>query len=262
MLEKVLDVSANKIDKREAERFADICGATLEPSTAKARIWLLVSCWDWAKGKYHIAEENPFKGLADRFRSQQKKPKKPFSYVEVRAILEEFRSSQYYSHYADFATFLLGVGTRFGEAAGLVWENVTDDFTSVYVEESHSRGKKGDTKTKKSRTVNNLPPSIVAMLKRRMEAQQPKPSDLVFFTPTGLPMDDRNFRRRAWTKVLQAAGVKYRCPYTTRSTVASHSIASGANYISVAKALGNSPKVLHDHYLDIIESRSIFVDFE
>jgi integrase len=261
MLEKVLDVPANTIGKREAERFADVCADTLQSDTAKARIWLLATCWDWAKGKYHVAEENPFHGLTTRFKSQQKKPPQPFSVLEVRAILDGFRSSRYYSHYADYAAFLLGVGCRPGEGRGLVWGNVASDFTSVYICHSSRGGVLCDTKTKKSRTVN-LSPSIIAMLDRRNKAQQPQASDLVFFTPTGLPINDRDFRRRAWSNVLKAAGVKYRSPYKCRSTVASHSIASGVDYVSVAKALGNSPKVLHDHYLDIIESRSIFVDFD
>jgi integrase len=262
MLEKVLDVPANTISNREAERFADVCAESLQADTAKARLSLLVACWDWAKGKYHVAEENPFKGISARFRSQEKKAKSPFSLVEVRAILDGFRSSRYYSHYADYASFLLGVGCRVGEASGLVWGNVASDFTSVYICQSFSRGVMGDTKTKKSRTVNNLSPSIVTMLNRRNEDQQPQASDLVFFTQTGLPINDRNFRRRAWTNVLNAAGVDYRSPYKCRSTAASHSIASGVDYVSVAKALGNSPKVLHDHYLDIIESRSVFIDFD
>ena len=201
MLEKVLDVPANTIGKREAERFADVCAKTLQPTTSKARIWLLVNCWDWAKGKYHVAEENPFRGLATRFKSQQKKPPQPFSALEVRAILDGFRSSAYYSPYADFVAFLLGIGCRIGEAVGLRWENVAADFTSVHICESISRGMVGDTKTKQSRTID-LSPSLIVMFARRKEDQQPKPSDLVFTTPTRLPIDDRNFRRRAWTKVL------------------------------------------------------------
>ena len=103
---------------------------------------------------------------------------------------------------------------------------------------------------------------MAAMLERRKADKQPNPSDLVFTTPTGLPINDRNFRRRAWTQVLKAAGVTYRKPYTTRSTAASHAIASGQNYVNVAKAVGNSPKVLHDRYVNIIENRSVFVDFD
>ena len=226
MMEKYLDVPAKSIGKPQAERFADACGKTLQPDTSKARISLLATCWDWAKGKYHVAEENPFRGLTNRFKSQQKKPPQPFSVLEVRAILDGFRSSAYYSSYADFVAFLLGVGCRIGEAVGLRWENVAADFTSVYICESISRGLVGGTKTKQSRTIY-LSPSLVAMFARRKEAQQPKLSDLVFTTPTGLPIDDRNFRRRAWMKVLKAAKVTYRKPYTNRSTAISHALADG-----------------------------------
>ena len=261
MLEKVLDVPANTIGKREANRFADVCTEMLQSSTSKARIWLLAKCWDWAKDKYHVAEENPFRGLATRFKSQEKKPPQPFSALEVRAILEGFRSSAYYSPYADFVAFLFGSGCRIGEAVGLRWENVAADFSSVYICESISRGVVGSTKTRKSRDIP-LPPSIAAMLKRRKEAQQPQISDLVFTTPTGLSINDRNFRRRAWAKVLQAAGVPYRKPYTNRSTAISHAIAAGENYLNVAKAAGHSPRTMLKHYLNNVENRSVFVDFD
>lgn len=163
MLEKVLDVPANAVGKREAERFTDVGANTLQADTSKARIGLLASCWDWAKGKYHVTEENPFRGLSDRFRSQPKKPKRPFSVAEVRGILDGFRSSRYYAHYADYAAFLLGVGSRPGEAAGLLWENVATDFTKVYICQSFSRGVVGDVKTKKLRTVN-LSPSMFSWI--------------------------------------------------------------------------------------------------
>jgi integrase len=261
MLEKVLNVPANTIGNREAERFADVCAQTLQPSTSKARIWLLVKCWDWAKGKYSVAEENPFRGLSTRFRSQPPKSPQPFSLEEVRSILDGFRSSIYYAHYSDYTAFLLGVGTRPGEAVGLTWENVAPDFTSIYICQSITRGIVGDTKTKKSRTVH-LSPSMVSMLKRRHEAQNPKPSDLVFFSPTGLPIDDRSYRRRAWTKVLQSAGVKYRPPYTSRGTAESHALKAGANYLDVANAAGHSPRVMLDRYVKSVENRSVFVDFD
>lgn len=260
MLDKHLNYPASEIDRHKAEKLAEVCARTLQPSTAKARISLLFSCWEWARGKYHIAEDNPFIGLGDRFKPQQKPQPRPFSDTEVRAILIGFRSSKYYSHYADFVAFLFGVGCRFGEAVGLRWENVAHDFKSIYICQSLTRGSVGGTKTGRSRTVN-LSPSIATLLEARYRSQQPQPSDLVFTTPTGLPIDDRSFRRRAWAKVLAAVGVPYRKPYTSRSTAISHALAAGVDYISVAKAAGHSPQVLHDHYANVIENKSVFVDF-
>jgi integrase len=62
--------------------------------------------------------------------------------------------------------------------------------------------------------------------------------------------------------VLKAAGVEYRKPYTTRSTALNHALVNGAHYINVAKAAGHSPQVLHDKYVNAIDKRSVFVDFE
>ena len=59
MLEKYLNIQAVGVDKRRAISFADICGDTLTPGTAKARIMLLKSAWEWGKGRYQLADENP-----------------------------------------------------------------------------------------------------------------------------------------------------------------------------------------------------------
>jgi hypothetical protein len=54
----------------------------------------------------------------------------------------------------------------------------------------------------------SLSPSIAAMLKQRKDNSHANPDDLVFTTPTGLSIDDQNFRRRAWTQMLKSAGFK------------------------------------------------------
>jgi integrase len=262
MLEKHLDIPANEVGKRQVEKFADVCDDTLTAGTAKARFWLLASCWDWAKDRYHVAEVNPFRGHNRRFQSTEPKHRpKPFSIDEIGKILGEFRVNKYYSYYHDYVMFLLGVGCRPGEAASLCWQRVAEDCSSVNICRSITRGQEGPTKTKRDRTVN-LSPAIVSMLKARRERYQPQPNDLVFPTPNGLPINDRNFRRRAWTEVLKAARVDYRKPYTCRSTAASHALANREDYISVAKALGHSPRVLHDNYAEVIESRSVINTLE
>jgi integrase len=262
MLEKHLSIPANEVGKRQVERFADVCDNTLIVGTAKARFWLLASCWDWAKGHYHIAEVNPFRGYNRRFQSTEpwQKPK-PFTTEEIEKILSGFRVNAYYSHYRDYVVFLLGVGCRIGEAAGLRWQHVADDCSSVHFCRSITRGHEGQTKTKQERTVH-LSPAIIAMLKARKTLQQPQPNNLVFPTPNGLPINDRNFRRSAWKKVLKAVGVTYRKPYTCRSTAASHALANKEDYVSVAKALGHSARVLHDNYAEVIESRSVINTLE
>jgi hypothetical protein len=47
MLEKHLSIQAAAVDRRRAVSFADVCADTLTPGTAKARIMLLKSAWEW-----------------------------------------------------------------------------------------------------------------------------------------------------------------------------------------------------------------------
>lgn len=258
MLEKHLNIQAAKVDKRHAEAFADEC-KTLKGSTAKARIWLLKSAWNWAKGQYQIATENPWEGISDRFKRDKYRPPVCFTESEASAILQEFRSSFYYAHYADYVEFQLGCATRPGEAAGLKWKNLIDyQFKRVLITESFSRGEFGETKTGEDRLFM-LSSSVSEMLLARYKRLKPDFNDLVFFSPKGLPQNDRNFRR-AWTKVLKAAGVSYKKPYTTRGTALSRSFAAGHSLARLSKAAGNSPKILEDHYLNVVEDRSVFED--
>lgn len=123
-----------------------------------------------------------------------------------------------------------------------------------------TNGVERPTKTKTARTVP-LTPSVVAMLKARAENCQRESNELVFDTPTGLPIDLHSFRARAWTQVLKNVGVTYRRPYATRHTAISHALASGANYINVAKTTGHNPQVMHTHYANSIDKNSVLVDF-
>jgi integrase len=261
-LKEYLDLPAHSITKQVAGRLTDAWERNIKPDTVKQRLWLLVSCWEWAaKGRYHVADENPWKDLSSRFPKQPKRKIDPFDGDEVGKIIEGFRSSIHYNHYTDFAAFLLGIGARPGEAIGLRWQNVAKDFSTVCICESINKGVVGSTKTGDSRTVA-LPASLVAMLKARKEAQQPKPSDLVFTTPNGFVIDRDNFRGRAWKKILEAAEVRYHRPYDSRATAVSRALGNGGNPLDVAQATGHSPQVMFKSYSASINKGSVFVDCE
>lgn len=262
MLEKHLNIRAADVDKRRVEAFAAVCWDTLKPDTAKQRIWLLESAWDWGKDRYHLADENPWRGVAARFRSVPVQPCATFTRDEVKRIIQGFRDSRYYSHYADYVVFRFGMGTRPGEASALKWKHLSSDFRSVWIGESYSRGVTGSTKTKRARNVV-MSDAIASMLSARKATLAPQSDDdLVFPTPTGLPICDRNFNRRAWRSILAQVGIPYRKPYTTRKTAISHALAAGANYIDVAAAAGHDPQTMHKHYAESIQKGSVFVSFE
>ena len=259
-LEKWLDIPAHDLDVAKARDFKSIQLETVTGQTAKARLWLLQSCWDWAIVQELLAPSNPWKGLAAGVKPTPTQQVKPFTAAEIQAILEGFRTHRHYSHYADFVTFLFSCGCRFGEVAALRWEHVGNGFETIWIGESVSRGHHKSTKTGKARTLV-LSPSIQNMLGDRHGRLGPQPRDLVFASPRGLPINDHTFSRRAWRSVLESANVPYRKLYATRHSAISHALANGASAIAVAEQSGHDKRVLLDSYAHVIESKLVFKEF-
>ncbi len=259
-LERRLKIDAEKVSDRIAGDFAAYLAERVSDRTAKEYLWLLRSCWDWAKGRYSLADSNPWTELARKIKPQPQQRVKPFTTGEVRAIINGFRNSKYYDRYTDFVAFLFGVGCRFGEAAGLRWSSIADDFETIWIGESISRGHRKGTKTGKARTVI-LNSSVSQMLRSRKERLNPKASDLVFTTPKGLPLDDHNFNRRAWKTVLGKCQIEYRKPYCARHSAISHALANGANPFELSEQTGHDKQVMLSTYAHAIEHKSLFVEF-
>lgn len=259
-LQKWLDFPSHEVDQHQARNFFSIQLEHVSAKTTKERIGLLRSCWEWAQEQKLITKENPWIGLGRAIKPLQGQGVKSFTHCEIQTILAAFRNHPKYCHYADFVTFLFGVGCRFGEAAGLQWQHLESEYKTVWIGESISRGYRRSTKTGKPRTVV-LSPNIQAMLRRRYQDVLPKPSDLVFPSPKGLPICDRNFRNRAWKSVLKECEIEYRKPYSTRHTAINHALENGANPLFVAEQSGHDLKVLLKNYRHAINSKSIFVEF-
>jgi integrase len=255
-----LNVPATSVGDRVAGNFASTLTEHVCARTAKEYLWMLQSCWDWARGKYHISDGNHWTTQIARIKPQPKQKVKPFTTAEVRAILAAFESDRYYSHYYAFVAFLFGVGCRIGEAIALQWKHLEADFQTVWIGESVTGGDRKSTKTNQARTIH-LSPKVSEMLRSRHAAMQPKPDDLVFPAPKGGYISDNLFRRRAWKTILEQCHIEYRKPYSTRHTAICHALKSGANYIELAEATGHDAKVLHQSYASAIESQSVFVEF-
>ena len=215
------------------EKFALVCADTLASGTAKERIWLLKSAWEWGVNQYQLPANNPWAGIVDRFKPSPKQPIKPFTINELQAILSAFANSRDYKHYSDFVSFMANTGCRFGEAAGLRWKHLGASHKTVWIGESVSRGVRRSTKTGKARTVY-LSPTIQAMLAARFEKLQPNIDDLIFPAPRGGAIDDQNFRPRAWKQILAKCSIEYRRPYALRHSAISHALANGVNTIALA----------------------------
>lgn len=259
-LEQWLDVPAPSVDAAAAANFAQQLADRVAPKTQREYLRILASCWDWAKGKYHVAQDNPWPQLAKSIKPEPRQPSQPFSEAEAMAILQGFASNRYYKHYYSYTLFLLGVGCRPGEAAGLRWQHVSADFATAWIGRAITRGVEGTTKTGKARVVA-LSPGVATMLRELHQQRNPSPEDLVFPAPKGGPINDRLYNRRAWHSILAAAGIPYRSPYNMRHTAISHALANGADPISVAEQAGHDPRTMFAHYAHAIRRESVFKDF-
>ena len=238
----------------DAEGFVAYLEQSMSATTIKIYLCLLSACWDWAKTK-QIIHYNPWKELQVRVKTSPKQPAKPFTKHEIQAIIEAFKNHPQYKYYLPYVQFLFSIGCRNGEAIGLQWKHIADDFSYIWIGESLTRGVRKSTKTNKARTipVNNK-------LKELLISYKPEnynPEDLVFPSPEGKAIDDHNFCNRAWTKMLEKAGVEYRKPYNTRHTFISHALESGMNPVVVAQITGHDVQTLYHNYAGVVASRPI-----
>jgi integrase len=252
------DKPIDAIDETTARGFVAYLRKKVSERTTKDYVTLVQAFWKWAMDK-HCVKSNPWPSLVAGVKPPPKQKVKPFTIAEVQAIQTTFKNDLHYQHYADFVSFLFGTGCRFGEAAALQWKHLSDDFKTVWIGESVSRGTRKTTKTGKARTVN-LTPKIAALLKER-KSEDSKSEDLVFPAPTGIPINDHTFRRRAWKTILAKAEISYRKPYATRHTAISQALANGANPLAVAEETGHDAETLFKWYASVIQPQAVMVEF-
>lgn len=242
------------VSPAEAEKFVKWYNTQpLIPRVCRERVGLLKAAWDWAMGE-GLTDSNPWVGLSLRVKVPPKQMPKPFTKEEIGAIIQAFRTDPYYSHYSDFVEFLFGTGCRTGEAIGLRWKHLSDDCSSMWIGEALTRGVRQATKTNKARTV-----TLTARLQQLLLSRRPTNPDpgggLVFTALEGGPIDDNNFRGRAWTTILNRIGIPYRKPYTTRHTLISHALEQGMNPVMVAQLTGHDVQTLYQNYAGCVVSR-------
>jgi integrase len=234
---------ASSVDEAQADRFRESLG-TLQPITQLQYLGLVNACWVWGN-KQGLLSSNPWVEVIKIQVPPQQRPR-PFTAIEIKSILDGFKTSRYYRYYWPFVRFLLGTGCRTGEAVGLQWGHLAKDCSKVWIGQSVSRGKRKSTKTNKDREFK-LPGYLVTELQAR-RPENCKPTDLVFPALRGGAIDASCFRSRAWVSVLRTAGVEYRKPYNTRHTFISHALAQGANPVAIAQMTGHDLETLFKHY--------------
>ena len=236
--------AASSISETQAFGFRDWLLKRLEPITARERIGMLRSCWQWGL-KRKLVSDNPWSEV--RVKVPPKAKPKPFTAEEIGRILAHTRAEPRHQHWADFVEFCLAVGCRPGEAAGLKWKHLEDDCSTIWVSESFGRGRQKGTKTNQARSFELFPELQEMLQKRRPEKWSG--SDYIFTAPKGGPIDDHNFRKRFWVPLLDELGIPYRKPYNTRHTFSSHALAQGWSVSEIAAVTGNSEETILRNYV-------------
>lgn len=223
------------------------------PATTKRLLYELSACCYWAV-KSGIILTNPFAGMANEVKTPAGSSSAidPFSTSEREAILGAFKAHPRHQHYYNFVVFLFLTGCRTGEARALQWRHITKDNRHITFCESYDAGlrlRKG-TKTGAVRRFPCNAPLQELLHQHRSAATSS--DELVFSTVTGKVIGN-DFLKLVWRDVVlrlveEGAVRRYRPQYNTRHTFITDALESGLDAKDVAYLVGNTPKVIYEHY--------------
>ncbi len=131
-------------------------------------------------------------------------------------------------------------GLRPGEALGLRWRD--DREKTTLIQRAISLGEEADTKTRQHRTVRLLAPLVADLGSWCMAAGRPDDDELIFPSKDGRPWTQaayQSWRRRAFRRAANAAGLTNARPYDLRHSFASLLLHEGRSVIYVARQLGH-----------------------
>lgn len=133
----------------------------------------------------------------------------------------------------------LGTGLRLGELRALQWQHINRERRLLRVEQAYSRNVLKRTKTEAG--IRSVPifasvlTALDALAARAIEHGTYAPTQLIFQTASGKPLQPSNVNRRIWQPALRQAGLAkpdglpvYRF-YDLRHTLISRLVAAGAD---------------------------------
>ena len=160
---------------------------------------------------------------------------------------------------ATLFSVLAYAGLRPGEVLALEWGDIREQ--TILVERATSLGNEEDTKTTLHRTVRFA--RSVARRPGRVAMACGRPADdaLVFPNHNGSAWTEpayQSWRRRAFRRVLDGAGVAKATPYTLRHSFASLLLHEGRSVIYAARQLGHDARLTltrYGHVMDELEDQ-------
>lgn len=225
----------------------------LSPDAARRVLMQVSACCQWAVDG-GLIEENPFAGKMAKVKVQRNLNIHPFTAGERDLIIKAFDQDERHSHYAAFVKFLFATGCRTSEAVGLCWHHLDPDFLYISFQEAVVDGvRQSSTKTHKSRRF-----PVNDSLRELLEGIKPETVNMkapVFTDQHGNLVRPNNFLRRHWQPVVKSLPIAYRPQYNTRHTFITLCLEARVPVAQVAAWVGNSPKVIWEHYAGLIQSQ-------
>ena len=155
--------------------------------------------------------------------------------------------------------FAAGTGLRPEEWCALTWADITEEHVSVNKSWTELGGLKPYGKTEGSKRRVPLRKFV-----RDALAPLERTNGLVFQSNQGHHIRIRNWRKREWTRALEAANVSFRKPYAMRHSYASWCLAAGLTTFTLARRMGTSVQQIDNTYghllSDSIERETALLD--
>jgi integrase len=253
-----IGIHIDRCPHQDIDRALDIRGWMLEqttPNMTSRTLAALATAVDWGIRHNSIAiASNPFIGMSADIAVDRSEPQpNALSSGEKLQTIAAFQSNRYYSHYADLVQFWFMTGCRPSEAIGMEWVQINDLCTKVIFDRSIVKIDGKVVKNKKSKTnrirtfpcQDNLTDLLTHLRERRSNNQ------LVFPSPSGIPIDYSNFAQRAWASIVDPILGRHSTPYSCRDTFITEQLAAGKPIAIVAKWVDNSPQIIQSRYLDM-----------
>lgn len=230
-------------------------------NAAKKTLEAIATACRWAL-QSDLIEVNTFQGISSTIRLKQKKDEDsidPFERSEVREILKAFEEHKYHWRYYNYVSFLFNTGCRTSEAVGLKWEHIDKDFKSICFQEALVQTPKGHVlKGLKSQERRHFKCNEV--VKAILSSQQNTArNEYVFPGKNTKHIVRNNFTAQVWKGSKSKSGIvqelverglidHYRPQYNTRHTFITLALEEGLHVKDVARLVGNTPKIIYEHY--------------
>jgi len=242
------EITPEVIGRWQADRLASGAG----PIAIRHAMDLLGSILEHAFVGGHVSA-NPARRVK-KARSPRREEVQPLSPGTIEAMRTAVDARD-----ATLISVLAYAGLRPGEALGLRWGDVREQ--TLLIQRAISLGEESDTKTRQHRTVRLLAPLAADCRAWRMAVGRPDDCELVFPGKEAQPWTQaayQSWRRRAFKRGTDAAGLAHARPYDLRHSFASLLLHEGRSVIYVARQLGHDARLTltrYGHVIDELEDR-------